>query len=147
MRGRSPSRWLRGRRVSVAGSNYVIGGWPNTWRTQTNWNDHFQRYDGALIWQSQNHLADRQQLSAWGIAYFPHVAPGGSWSHLQKYSSDSERDYGPRTGGALYWQAVNDALRMHKRLGNPIAVWRDGKVVILPPEEINVPPDDSERKS
>jgi len=25
---------------------------------------------------------------------------------------------------------------MHKKLGNPIAVWRNGKVVILPPEEI-----------
>ena len=49
--------------------------------------------------------------------------------------------------GKVFQQAVNDALRMHKRLGNPIAVWRDGKVVIIPPEEINVPPDDSERKS
>ena len=49
--------------------------------------------------------------------------------------------------GNVFQRAVNDALRMHKRLGNPIAVWRDGKVVIIPPEEINVPPDDSERKS
>jgi hypothetical protein len=30
---------------------------------------------------------------------------------------------------------------MHKCLGNPIAVWRDGKVVIVPPEEIEIPPD------
>ena len=44
-------------------------------------------------------------------------------------------------------RAVNHALLMHKRLGNPIAAWRDGKVVIIPPEDINVPPDDSERKS
>jgi len=49
--------------------------------------------------------------------------------------------------GEVFQQAVNDALRMHKSLGNPIAVWRDGKVVIIPPEEINVPPDDTERKS
>ena len=41
-------------------------------------------------------------------------------------------------------RAVHDALRMHKRLGNPIATWRDGKVVIVPPEKIVVPPDDSE---
>jgi len=40
--------------------------------------------------------------------------------------------------------AVNDALLMHKRLGNPIATWSDGKVVIVPPEEIVVPPDVSE---
>ena len=49
--------------------------------------------------------------------------------------------------GEVFQQAVNDALRMHKRLGNPIAVWRNGSVVIIPPEEINVPPDDSESKS
>ncbi|MBA3355431.1 MAG: hypothetical protein H0U18_05720 [Pyrinomonadaceae bacterium] len=32
--------------------------------------------------------------------------------------------------------AVNQALLMHKQLGNPIATWKDGKVVIVPPEEI-----------
>jgi hypothetical protein len=36
---------------------------------------------------------------------------------------------------------VREALRMHKCFGNPIAVWRDGKVVIVPPEEIEIPPD------
>ena len=49
--------------------------------------------------------------------------------------------------GEVFQRAVNDALRMHKRLGNPIAVWRDGKVVIIPAEEISVRPDDTERKS
>jgi len=33
-------------------------------------------------------------------------------------------------------RAVNQALLMHKQLGNPIATWKDGKVVIVPPEEI-----------
>lgn len=37
--------------------------------------------------------------------------------------------------------AVNHALMMHKRLGNPIAVWKDGKVVIIPPEEIVISPE------
>jgi hypothetical protein len=32
--------------------------------------------------------------------------------------------------------AVRGALRDHKRAGNPIAVWRDGRVVWLAPEEI-----------
>jgi len=36
-------------------------------------------------------------------------------------------------------EGVIDAIKMHKRLGNPIAVWRDGKVVWIPPEEIVVP--------
>ena len=40
--------------------------------------------------------------------------------------------------------AVNHALLMHKRLGNPVATWKDGKVVIVPPEEIVIPPDVSE---
>lgn len=41
-------------------------------------------------------------------------------------------------------RAVKHALLMHKRLGNPIATWKDGKVVIVPPEEIIIPPDASE---
>ena len=38
-------------------------------------------------------------------------------------------------------RAVNHALLMHKRLGNPIATWVDGQVVIVPAEEIVIPPD------
>jgi hypothetical protein len=37
--------------------------------------------------------------------------------------------------------AVRETLSMHKRLGNPIAVWKDGKVVIVPPEEIVISPE------
>ena len=35
-------------------------------------------------------------------------------------------------------EAVRHALLMHKRLGNPIASWKDGRVVIIPAEEIEV---------
>jgi len=38
-------------------------------------------------------------------------------------------------------RAVNHALLMHKRLGNPIAIWKDGKVVIIPPDEIVISPE------
>jgi hypothetical protein len=38
----------------------------------------------------------------------------------------------------LLQQAVKHELSIHKRLGNPIAAWRDGKVIIIPPEEIVV---------
>jgi len=31
---------------------------------------------------------------------------------------------------------VQEALRRHKETGNSIAVWRDGKVAIVPAEEI-----------
>ncbi len=33
-------------------------------------------------------------------------------------------------------EAVQKALSRHKKLGNPIAVWEDSKVVWIPPEEI-----------
>ena len=41
--------------------------------------------------------------------------------------------------------AVREALLRHKRLGNPVAVWREGRVVWLSPEEIPVEPDDPSR--
>lgn len=36
-------------------------------------------------------------------------------------------------------RAVGHALRLHKALGNPIAVWEDGKVVMVPADEITIP--------
>lgn len=38
-------------------------------------------------------------------------------------------------------RAVRTVLLMHKRLGNPIAIWKDGEVVVVPAEQIAV--DDS----
>ncbi len=35
-------------------------------------------------------------------------------------------------------EGVHRALLEHKRAGNPIAVWRDGKVIMLQPEAIPV---------
>lgn len=32
--------------------------------------------------------------------------------------------------------AVQEALMMHKRAGNPVATWRDGKVEWIQPEDI-----------
>ncbi len=32
--------------------------------------------------------------------------------------------------------AVQEALARHKRAGQSVAVWRDGRVVVVPPEEI-----------
>jgi len=44
-------------------------------------------------------------------------------------------------------RAVAHELWIHKRLGRSIAIWRDGKVVIVPPEEIVISPEflDSEK--
>jgi hypothetical protein len=46
--------------------------------------------------------------------------------------------------GKVLQLAVREALLMHKRIGNPVAIWKDGRVVIIPPEEIVIPPNDSE---
>ena len=39
--------------------------------------------------------------------------------------------------------AVRDALLRHKRDGDPVAVWRDGRVVWLQPDDIVVSQDES----
>jgi hypothetical protein len=33
-------------------------------------------------------------------------------------------------------KGVRDAVLRHKKAGNPVVTWRDGKIVILKPEEI-----------
>ena len=35
-------------------------------------------------------------------------------------------------------EAIQETLRSHKLLGDPIVVWRDGKVVWVPPEQIEL---------
>jgi hypothetical protein len=44
-------------------------------------------------------------------------------------------------------QAGRDARLKHKQLGVPLVVWRDGKVVEIPPEEIVVDPPDEGQES
>jgi hypothetical protein len=44
-------------------------------------------------------------------------------------------------------RAVNHALLMHKRAGNSIATWKDGKVVLIPPDEIEVSDETSDNGS
>ena len=39
---------------------------------------------------------------------------------------------------AIFERLVCEALLRHKKLGNSIATWRDGEVVIIPPEEISI---------
>jgi len=46
---------------------------------------------------------------------------------------DSDEEVGYALG-----TAVRNALREHKRLGQSVAVWQDGKVVTLAPEDIPV---------
>ncbi len=41
-------------------------------------------------------------------------------------------------------KATRAAILEHKRIGNPIASWQDGKVVIIQPEDIVVPDEEGE---
>lgn len=36
-------------------------------------------------------------------------------------------------------RAVRQAVLQHKKMGNPVATWRDGKVVWIQPDEIEIP--------
>jgi len=36
-------------------------------------------------------------------------------------------------------EAVREALKLHKRAGNPIVVWRDGEMHWVQPEDIRLP--------
>ena len=67
----------------------------------------------------------------------PHEARNGNDGSIDVFGT-------PRRVEAAMGRAVRDALRRHKLLGESIAVSRDGKVVIIPAEEIEVPelPDD-----
>lgn len=44
--------------------------------------------------------------------------------------------------GEAMGRAIIRALREHKRLGIPAATMRDGKVVLVAPEDIELPPED-----
>jgi hypothetical protein len=48
-----------------------------------------------------------------------------------------------RIGRALR-AAVREALLQHKRDGDPVAVWRDGRVVWIQADDIPIPPDESD---
>jgi hypothetical protein len=58
---------------------------------------------------------------------------------LQNKSLDEIFEDGTAVDDALD-EAVGDAILFHKRMGYPIVVWVDGKVVWLQPDEIPVSP-------
>lgn len=62
---------------------------------------------------------------------------------LKSGSSDLLVVYGEAVDRAIK-RAVRDALLKHKQANNPVAIWRDGKVVLLQPAEILTEKDDSD---
>lgn len=55
----------------------------------------------------------------------------------------SERVDDVRRIGAALRRAVREALLGHKRAGNPVAIWKDGRVEWVRPEDIPVDPAES----
>jgi hypothetical protein len=60
--------------------------------------------------------------------------------HKPRRSVDELMDEGTLVDAALR-RAARDALRRHKLAGVPIAVWRDGRTVEIPPARIKIPVD------
>lgn len=79
-----------------------------------------------------------------------HDAEAWSMIERQRKAREQEREYktGARTGGIMgvpideiteaLREAGRDARRRHKALDYPIVIWRDGRVVEVPPEEIEI---------
>jgi hypothetical protein len=57
---------------------------------------------------------------------------------IEERSNSELADAKEREIEAAMQRAVQQALWEHKQLGHHIIVWRDGKVVRLPPDEIHV---------
>ena len=57
-------------------------------------------------------------------------------SNLERADSAAQRVQDVNVLEEALARAVGDALRAHKRAGNPVPEWRDGKVRWLTPEEI-----------
>ena len=75
----------------------------------------------------------------------------GLWNAIQEglKMMEKESDYAagsePRLMGVpisevmeIFSRAGREALARHKALGQSVAVWRDGRVVVIPPEEIEI---------
>lgn len=73
------------------------------------------------------------------------IVDGSTWERVDRVSESEAREadteavsrVGQHIDRAL-GRAVKEALRMHKRLGNPIAESQGGRVVWIPPENIQV---------
>jgi hypothetical protein len=58
--------------------------------------------------------------------------------HPERPASPEERIHDHERIQAALRRAVQEALLDHKRTGDPVAIWRDGRVVWVPAEEIPV---------
>lgn len=100
--------------------------------------DHWRLYDNSI----------EARLVAKRDAGEPEIVLDAEAWHMFEIAGkagEEERAYGASAGimgvsdaemlAALH-EGARDARRLHKALGVPIVIWRDGRVVEIPPEEI-----------
>ena len=61
----------------------------------------------------------------------------GKSKKIKKISTYLLIDQGARIDRA-FKKAVREALLRHKQAGNPVAVWQEGKVTLLRPEDLDL---------
>ena len=78
------------------------------------------RFGDANLWEAiRNRMQVREQESGYAAGEEPKL--------MGVPASEME---------SVLREAVREARRRHKALGETIVIWRDGKVVVVPPEEI-----------
>lgn len=62
------------------------------------------------------------------------------WLDIYPYDAEMLREILDESAAveAAVREAIRDALLMHKRLGNPVVTWQDGRCVWIPADEIPV---------
>ncbi len=106
----------------------------------------------ADTWELHDNVSRTSRLIAERGAEGPvRIADPRSWEIVQEGSPVKEKEAAydaatePKVAGIpisevmdIFAQAGREAYARHKALGIPIVTWRDGKVVEIPPEEIEV---------
>lgn len=112
----------------------------------------FNTYLGAVdSWRVLDNTLTSPKLIAWrDVGRAVEVLDRSIWTRLsaKHMKPRAEQTLVPATQEELGWtsqdildamnEAVTEALRRHKARGESVVVWRDGKIVVLKPHEIEV---------
>ena len=98
-----------------------------------------------------NSTAPSKLIAAQGTSGAVRFGDVALWNTIQEGQKTMEKegeytaDAEPRLMGVpigevmeIFTRAGREALARHKALGQSVAVWRDGRVVVIPPEEIEI---------
>lgn len=71
-----------------------------------------------------------------GEAFMIQAVPKSDGDHFAKDNPSSRLD--PESVRASISSAIREARLRHKLLGQPVVEWRDGQIVLVPAEEIEI---------